>query len=250
LKNKDIVMFQEKIGADIVSPLDIVTPPGDSRKVAEQKLTKTLARVREASGLLTRSTLAAVQQGGRFLDLRRRSVEGLMEIGAEYVAIGSLVPFFTRNHDLRFVGAVLREARQVTGPDIPIHIYGAGDPVELPFMVALGADVFDSSSYAHFAQDGWYMTPFGAIRDPAPLITGQFHCKCHICGDATDIRKVFDDKRSLAAHNLWTITRTIRRAREALANNSLGPLLESILERHASWFPESELPISWGALHA
>ena len=69
-----------------------------------------------------------------------------MELDPKYVAIGSLVPFFNVNHDLSFVGAVLRDARQVMGPDIPMHVYGAGDPCELPFMVALGANVFDSSS--------------------------------------------------------------------------------------------------------
>ena len=249
LKNKTIVAFQDGIGADVVSPLDIVTPPGDSRSVADRKLHKTLQRVREAKALVKQGVLAGVQQGGRFPDLRRRGVEELMAIGVEYLAIGSLVPFFTRNHNLRFVGAVLRDARAAAGPDIPIHVYGAGDPLELPFMVALGADVFDSSSYAHFAKGGWYMTPFGAIREPGPLLAGEYVCECHVCAGASGPQEVFADAGKLAAHNLWTITDTIRRVREALAAGSLDRLIGEILDRHAAWRPQSDLKASWESLH-
>ncbi|MBF0527318.1 MAG: tRNA-guanine transglycosylase, partial [Deltaproteobacteria bacterium] len=149
LSNKAIVTFQEMIKTDIASPLDLISPPGENRTTAEQKLIVTLKRIREALALTPGCILAGVQQGGRFPDLRRRSLEGLMELGIEYLAIGSLVPFFNKNHDLKFVGPVLREARRIAGPQMPIHVYGAGDPVELPFLVALGADIFDSSSYAH-----------------------------------------------------------------------------------------------------
>ena len=81
---------------------------------------------------MAKNTLAGVQQGGRFLDLRRQSVESLMEIGVEYLAIGSLVPFFNKRRNLKFVGDVLRDARRISGPEMPMHVYGAGDPVELP----------------------------------------------------------------------------------------------------------------------
>ena len=249
LENKKIVAFQEKIGADIVSPLDLVTPPGDNRTVAERKLKVTTKRIREAKALVSRAILAGVQQGGRFLDLRRLSAESLMEIGVEYVAIGSLVPFFNRNRDLSFVGKVLKEAREVISPDIPVHVYGAGDPVELPFMVALGADIFDSSSYGHYAVGGWYMTPFGALSDPGRLIAGEYSCDCHVCSSNDDWNAFFASERSLAAHNLWTILNTIRRIREALSASRLESFLKEILEQHISWFPESSLNPSWNSLH-
>jgi 7-cyano-7-deazaguanine tRNA-ribosyltransferase len=77
LSNKTIVAFQEQIGTDVSSPLDLVTPPGDKRGVAEDKLVATNKRIREALPLVEQSMLAGVQQGGRFLDLRRRSTDEL-----------------------------------------------------------------------------------------------------------------------------------------------------------------------------
>ena len=255
LANADIVRFQELIGADVASPLDLVTPPGDGRAVAERKLEATLRRVREAQRLVSRSILAGVQQGGRFLDLRRRSIEALLNsdsdsgCGVRYVAIGSLVPFFNRNHDLKFVGQVLRQARDVAGADMPIHVFGAGDPVEVPFMVALGADIFDSSSYGHYARGRAYMTPYGALGDPGPLVAGEHACPCPACRECDPIAAIFDDAARLADHNLWTICETMRRVRSAAASGGLGQMLQDVLERHTRWFPESKLRESWDALH-
>ena len=111
LKNSVIVRFQEAIGADIISPLDLVTPPGDSRTVAKRKLESTLKRLKEARSIVDKSILAAVQQGGKFPELRHQAVIEILEMGAEYIALGSLVPFFTKGHAIQFVIDVIHDAR-------------------------------------------------------------------------------------------------------------------------------------------
>jgi len=246
LANKKIVAFQDKIGADIASPLDLVTPPGDKRSVAEKKLDSTLKRIREAKTICRRAILAGVQQGGRFRDLRRRSVEELMSIGVDYIAIGSLVPFFNRNHNLKFVTQVMRDARKITGPDLPIHIFGAGDPVELPFLAALGADIFDSSSYGHYAAGGWYMTAYGAINDADKISESGVACECPVCSRTPDFRDLLRCEPDLRVHNLWTIMSTVRRMRDAICAGTLDSLLADILDRHTALFPDSDLGPTYG----
>lgn len=250
LSNKDIVRFQDRIGSDVISPLDVVTPPGDTHKVAEGKLRATEKRIREALSLAERGVVAGVQQGGRFLDLRQESICRLVEMGVGYVAIGSLVPFFTANHNLQFVGKVLREARSVAGPELPIHVYGAGDPCELPFLVALGADIFDSASYARFAQGGWYMTPYGALSEASRALAGEYRCECPFCGRRGDVQAMFGDVRRLQQHNLWTILRVVRTVREQqMRGMDLSDYLAQVLEVHMRWFPGSALRQSWEARH-
>jgi 7-cyano-7-deazaguanine tRNA-ribosyltransferase len=245
LANKKIIRFQDAIGSDIIAPLDLITPPGDNRTNAEAKLHATEKRVAEGLSLVERGILAGVQQGGRFADLRHESVGRLMELSIEYLAIGSLVPFFTGNHNLAFPAAVLVDARRTAGPDIPIHVYGAGDPCELPFMVACGATVFDSSSYGHYAQGGWYMTPYGALSEPGPVLAGEFACACAVCLESP-IEAVFSDPAALSRHNLWTICDTVANLRNLVrAPGDLDAYLERILEIHQVWFPESQLESSW-----
>ena len=250
LNNADIVRFQDRIGSDVISPLDLITPPGDGRKTALGKMRTTHKRVRQALAIAERGLVAGVQQGGRFLDLRRESAARMAELEVEYLAIGSLVPFFNRAHSLAFAGAVLRDARQAVGEQVPMHVYGAGDPVELPFMVALGADVFDSSAYAHYAEGGWYMTPYGALAEPGRLLAGEFRCPCPHCAEAESIEAVFADFERLKAHNLWTICHAVRELRALLQRGGdLNRHLEALLDVHRRWFPESQLGPTWAALH-
>jgi 7-cyano-7-deazaguanine tRNA-ribosyltransferase len=242
LNNRDIVRFQDRIGSDVLAPLDLVTPPGDSRTVAEAKLRATEKRIREAFAMVERGILAGVQQGGRFADLRHDSVSMLRDLGVRYLALGSLVPFFNRNHDLRFVGRTARDARAVIGPDVPIHLYGAGDPCELPFLVACGVTIFDSASYGHFAQGGWYMTPYGSLRDPGPLLAGEYRCGCPVCAPGLAAMPGPDD---LFVHNLWTICWTLGEINRRLDLGDLDRYLDEVLAVHGSWFPDSALGSSW-----
>lgn len=242
LRNRSIVRFQEQIGADIVSPLDVVTPPGDNFSTAEGKLGVTMRRIAEGLELVESATLIGVQQGGRFPELRRRAAEGLADLGVRYVALGSLVPFFTRNHDLGFVGRGIADARRVIPGHVPIHLYGAGDPLELPFYVALGCNVFDSSSYVHYAESGACMTPFGALPAERAVPDG-FECACPFCRErGAAVRR---DPALLCRHNLWTILDVARRIRAELARGALEAHCNAIADRHQGWFPESLLAESW-----
>ncbi len=246
LNNKKIVKFQDAIGADIVSPLDHISPPGENRTTAGKKLKSTNKRIREAKKLVENGILAGVQQGGKFRELRDESTTFLMELGVEYIAIGSLVPFFNKNHNLAFVTKIITDARKIIGDEIPMHIYGAGDPVELPFFVALGADIFDSSSYGHYAIGGWYMTKYGALKLERESLIRDYNCSCKICvGEKDNLIAKISDVKNLAFHNLYTILHIIDKIREALEAEKLHEMLQDILSTHQKWFVDSQLESSW-----
>ncbi len=247
LDNKVIVKFQNMIKTDIAAPLDLITPPGDNRTTAEKKLISTQERTREALKLVDYSMLSGIQQGGRFFDLRQRSIRELTQMGIKYYGIGSLVPFFNRDHNMKFVGQVIRDARLAVGKEYPIHVYGAGDPLEIPFMVYLGANIFDSSSYAHYAKTNYYMTKYGAVKELNILENIGYSCKCEICSSFGPIN-VQNDVEKLSAHNLWTICNCIEEIRSALDNGSLDKMIIDILEMHRILFPDSLLEDSWNSV--
>lgn len=247
LENKKIVEFQDMIKTDIAAPLDLITPPGDNRTTAEKKLVSTQKRTQEALGLVKYSILAGIQQGGRFFDLRQKSIRELMQMGVKYYGLGSLVPFFNKNHDMKFVGKVVMDARQAIGKEHPIHVYGAGDPLEIPFLVYFGANIFDSSSYAHYANSRFYMTPYGAVNQLDVLEQIGYACECPICAmhGADDVIK---NTERLSVHNLWTICHVIEKIRLALDNDMLEKMISDILEKHRILFPDSMLMNSFNEL--
>jgi 7-cyano-7-deazaguanine tRNA-ribosyltransferase len=238
LANDTIIKFQDEIGSDIVSPLDVITLPGDKQTVAAKKLAATLKRIKEGLGLVRRGTLVGVQQGGRFMSLRGEALRELVAMGARYIALGSLVPFFNKNHDIRFVGKVIRQAREIVPAEIPMHLYGGGDPLELPFYIALGCNIFDSSSFIHYARDGWYMTPYGAVNTREHLATIGWGCTCPACA-AGD---VWEHHKQLSDHNLFTILAVIQDSKRRLADGTLTDHLRHLIEVHERCFPNSLLP--------
>ncbi|MGG4551379.1 tRNA-guanine transglycosylase [Paenibacillus humicus] len=247
LSNKTIVKFQDMIRTDIAAPLDLITPPGDNKEISERKLISTQKRTKEAFELVEYSMLAGIQQGGRFFDLRQRSIRELADMGIQYFGIGSLVPFFNKNHDMRFVGKVIKDARLAIGREYPMHIYGAGDPLEIPFMVYLGANIFDSSSYAHYARKGLYMTPFGAISNLSLLDNIGYKCNCPKCSTVGPDAVLLSEE-DLSIHNLWIICRTIEEIRDALDNDTLEDMLIDILNKHQIINPSTLLLDSWNQL--
>ncbi|HEY0677498.1 MAG TPA: tRNA-guanine transglycosylase, partial [Chitinophagaceae bacterium] len=213
---------------------------------ALQKVIVTNERIAEAKLLTKNSVLAGVQQGGKYPDLRKKSLDGLLEIGIDYLAIGSLVPFFNKRHDLSFVIKVMRDVMtSFGGSDIPIHIYGAGDPVELPFLFYLGARIFDSSSYGHYANQGWYMTRFGAVTQNETEWLEEYNCGCPVCKNAPSKTHVFSDVSNMARHNLYVIKETMDIIQDEHAKGTLENYLQQVLHVHERWFDKSMLVPSW-----
>ncbi|MEE2752855.1 MAG: tRNA-guanine transglycosylase [Candidatus Latescibacterota bacterium] len=247
LSNKKIIAFQRDIGVDIASPLDLISLPGDNRSTASKKLGTTLKRIRQGMDISGESVLAGVQQGGRFLELRGQSINSLVEMGVTYIALGSLVPFFNRGHRMDFVGQVILQARQICPPEIPLHLYGSGDPLELPFYAALGCDVFDSSSFVHYARQGWLMTPYGSFSNREAFKRAEIAWESPYYQESGEA--IWDNEALLIRHNLWTILRVMDQITDSLEDGSLSRHLEYLIEVHQRLFPDSQLRESWYALH-
>ena len=47
-----------------------------------------------------------------------------------------------------------KQGKKGLDPSKPVHLFGAGHPLIFPLAVALGCDLFDSSAYVKYANDG------------------------------------------------------------------------------------------------
>jgi len=75
----------------------------------------------------------------------------------------------------------------------------AGDPLEIPFLVYFGANIFDSSSYAHYANSKFYMTPYGAVNQLELLEQIGYVCNCPICSSHGAEENVMSNTENLSA---------------------------------------------------
>ena len=228
-KNAEIVSFQLAVGSDIATPLDLFTEPSEPLLKAESDWVETLRRYREALALENPkgSLLALTVQGGSHLAVRRRAAVDLASLPPAVHPIGGVVPIM-EGERYSLLADVIATAKGALPRGRPVHLFGAGHPLVIPFAVWLGVDLFDSSSYAKYAHDGRLLYPDGtrALRD-----LDENPCPCPVCGKHTpaDMRELPGPERylALARHNLYVLAAEMRRVRQAVREQSVFELVEA-----------------------
>jgi 7-cyano-7-deazaguanine tRNA-ribosyltransferase len=174
-----IIEYQKAIGSDIGVILDVPTGDVDYEK-AKATVEITLKRALEALKLIEGSSVSWVLpiQGGRHLDLVELSAREASRIPYYSIyGVGSPTEFLER-YELTVVLKMIYSAKKHLPDSKPVHLFGAGHPIIIPFAVALGVDMFDSASYILYARDGRYMTDYGVYRVEE---LEYFPCTCPVC---------------------------------------------------------------------
>ena len=230
---EEILDFQQRIGSDIGTPVDIPTPPDVDRERAEDELTTTQERLEIAEGVDTGEMLVTAPiQGSTYHDLREQAGEHAHGTDLDVFPIGAVVPLMNeyRYADLADVVAACKRG---LGEDAPVHLFGAGHPMMFAMAVALGCDLFDSAAYALYARDGRYLT----VRGTEHLENMEyFPCNCPVCveHEPADLRGMADQRGEdmLARHNLHVTYGEIRTIKQAIRDGDLMELVDSRARAH------------------
>ncbi|MBW9223715.1 tRNA guanosine(15) transglycosylase TgtA [Methanothermococcus sp. SCGC AD-155-E23] len=229
----EIVEFQEKIGVDVGTILDIPTPPYADREVAERDMEETIRRGREALELKRSKNFSMLLngtiQGSTYMDLRRRCAEIMGSMDFDIYPIGAVVPLLEKYHYKTLVDVIIN-SKMGLPTNKPVHLFGCGHPTLFALAVLLGCDLFDSAAYALYAKDDRYLTEYGTyyLEDLKDL--KQFPCSCPVCSEYSP-KEVYnmekrERERLLAEHNLYVTFEEISRVKEAIREGALWELVE------------------------
>lgn len=138
-------------------------------------------RSRDAHGDNT-SALFGIIQGGMYPELRKRSLEGLLGIEFDGMAIGGLSvgePKEDMISTLDYLPALMPE-------DKPRYLMGVGKPEDLVEAVRRGVDMFDCVMPTRNARNGHFFTSQGVVKirnaqykkDTGPI---DESCDCYAC---------------------------------------------------------------------
>jgi len=226
--NSVIIKFQEEIGSDIGSFLDIPSMPDAYKPRADEQLGTTLERAKEAinAGFVVNAGI----QGSTYLDLRKRAAKNIGK-DFELCAIGGIVKLM---EDYRFADLVdiIATVKKNIPSNRVVHAFGLGHPISFSIAVALGCDLFDSAAYALYAQGGRYMTENGTKRLEE---LEYLPCSCPVCNKhGTGLKELPEEKRikELARHNLYVTNEELNRVKEAIREGSLWELLSIRTRAH------------------
>jgi 7-cyano-7-deazaguanine tRNA-ribosyltransferase len=236
VSNEEIVSFQRDMGVDIGTALDVFTEPWDGQEKARAGMEETLSRIEEASSIRGDMALAGTVQGGLYPSLREEMASRLGEMDVQVHPIGGVVPIM-ENYAYRDLVRVVLAAKRGLPPGRPVHLFGAGHPMVFGLATLMGCDLFDSASYAKYAQDGRMMYADGTrhLKD-----LGESPCGCPVCRqhDGESLRSLPKAERevAMAEHNLWACQDELRVVREAIREGSLWDLVDRRSRAHPMLF--------------
>ena len=175
---------QRRLGADIVMIFDECTPYPATVEQAQESMELSLrwaARSKVAHGDNT-AALFGIIQGGMYPELRRRSLQGLRDIGFDGYAIGGL-SVGEPKEDMR---RVLDTLGPLLPTDRPRYLMGVGTPLDLLEAVARGVDMFDCVMPTRNARNGYLFSSRGVVklRNAANKRSEQpidENCSCYTC---------------------------------------------------------------------
>jgi len=232
--NREIVRFQEQIGSDIATMLDVPTGWGVSEQYAERTVEETLKRAEELNRIKSQEDILWVGpvQGGVRLNLVAKSAKEMSKLPFQVHALGSPTPVMEQYFFDTLVDMIMT-AKKHLPPERPLHLFGAGHPFMFSLAVALGCDMFDSAAYAIYAREDRYMTETGTVR-----LRGieYFPCSCEVCAkkEPTTVREMPKPEREefLARHNLHVSLTEIKRVKQAIFEGRLWEYLEMKCHSH------------------
>lgn len=180
------MQIQHALNSDIVMQLDECPDGNSDKKTADESLQLSLRWAMRSKNEFERlnnpNALFGIVQGALFEDLREKSLNGLMEIGFDGIAIGGLSVGEPKPEMYR----MLRALAPILPHEKPHYLMGVGTPEDLVYGVANGIDMFDCVMPTRNARNGWLFTRFGDIKiknavnknDQRPL---DETCTCYTC---------------------------------------------------------------------
>ncbi len=235
VSNKEIIEFQDLLRPNIATILDIFTDT-DDYETAKKGVIETINRAKECIKVRDQDNQdilwAAPIQGGKFLDLIEYSAKKLSKLDFKYHPLGTLAPSLM-NYEYRGVLDAIATAKLNMNSSRPLHAFSIGHPMFFSLSVLFGSDLFDSSSYALYAQNNRYITTFRTFN-LNDLV--EFPCTCPICSKYTpeELKRMDKENRikNLAKHNLYVCLGEMKIIREAIRRDKLWELVQSRVRAH------------------
>jgi len=249
---ESVVDLQAAYGSDIQMALDICTPYGIDHAAALSACDRTArwaqrARTRRKQLTHTNESYASYQgelfpivQGNFFQDLRRRSVEQLLELEPRGIAIGGL----SVGEPFPIFADMLAYTAEMIPAELPRYVMGIGTPEYIVAAVEQGIDMFDCVFPTRAGRNGSVFTAHGRIAlknaryryDEKPI---DPNCDCFTCRrySRAYLRHLFIAKEMLGPmlatrHNLRFLGKLLEDIRTAIRSDTFPALASAVREAY------------------
>lgn len=236
-----VIEIQRALGSDIVMVFDDCTAYPAAYTDAENSMELSMRWAKRCADKWAEfeedgRALFGIVQGSVYPDLRKRSVEALLNLEFSGIALGGLSVGEPKDLMYEVVGTTAPLLPQ----DKPRYLMGVGTPEDLIRCIGLGIDMFDCVLPTRNARNGYLFTSQGRVliknaryaEDQSPL---DSNCSCRTCRrfSRAYLRHLFLSGEHLYAvyatlHNLTFYLDMMRKIRQAIELDIFGNWLELI----------------------
>jgi queuine tRNA-ribosyltransferase len=245
LTPESVVDLQAGFNSDIQMQLDVCTGFGTEWKKAKEALVITTdwAKRAKKAWLDTpdeyQGSLFSIVQGNFYADLRKESVESVIELDTPGIAIGGL----SVGEPPEVYSEFLASTAALLPDDKPRYVMGIGTPDYILDAVYNGIDIFDCVLPSRNARNGSLFTRDGAIAIKKERFASDFtpidpECKCRVCREYTRsyMRHLYKNDEILSSmlatyHNLAFLHQLMGEIRAAIETDTFVEYRKAFLAR-------------------
>ncbi len=249
-----VLEIQSVIGSEIMMPIDECTPPKVTKEAAIEAHKKTLKWAKESKAYYEEMLRAdysdqedkspilfGITQGNFFTDIRKMSIESLVELDFKGYSIGGL----SVGEEKAITNEMLDFSTDLLPVNKPRYLMGVGKPGDLIKGVEMGVDMFDSVYPTRVARNATVFTRTGALilrnqENQFSSLPIEEDCQCYTCKNYSraylrHLMKAGEilGLRLASYHNLFFLKRLMDEMRQAIIENrfkefkqDLTPLLD------------------------
>lgn len=245
LTPESVVDLQAGFNSDIQMQLDVCTGFGTEWKKAKEALVITTdwAKRAKKAWLDTpdeyQGSLFSIVQGNFYADLRKESVDSVIELDTPGIAIGGL----SVGEPPEVYSEFLASTAALLPDDKPRYVMGIGTPDYILDAVYNGIDIFDCVLPSRNARNGSLFTRDGAIVIKKERFASDFtpidpECKCRVCREYTRsyMRHLYKNDEILSSmlatyHNLAFLHQLMGEIRAAIETDTFVEYRKAFLAR-------------------
>ena len=240
-KNMNI---QLEIDGDVAMCLDSMPLYNQSKKQIDDSVIKTGFWAKKCknhhdkmqSKKSKKQLLFGITQGGIYEDLRKKSINDVLNLNFDGYAIGG----FGLGESQKEQHKIVELHKKIIPETKPVYLMGIGNPIEILLAISKGCDIFDSRMPTQNARHGSLFISSGKLKllnkkyekDNSPI---DKNCNCFSCKNYTRayIRFLLKEKepvgKELASyHNLFYLQNLIKEAKKAIKKNKLDYFIKKI----------------------
>jgi queuine tRNA-ribosyltransferase len=245
-----VIGIQRVIGSDIMMALDECLPIPSDRSVVEKSVRLTSSwekrcykHFKETSPFYGYDQrLFSICQGGLYKDLRKLSIEDILEDDFDGIAIGGLAV----GEKIEEMYETVDYCTDILPENKPRYLMGVGTPIDLLESVERGVDMFDCVLPTRNARHGRLYTTNGEINLKNSVYKNNFNSPDEECSTYTSdnfslayLRHLFNSKEMLGAqlatiHNVGFYMNLMKNIRKSISENNFVEFKNEFIKKYSS----------------